>query len=322
MSFPKVSIVVATYNGELFLEKQLQSVISQTYSNLEIIVCDDCSTDTTLDIVKKFQQLDNRVQVITNNNNKGYVKNFETGLNCCSGELIALCDQDDIWEKNKIEILVNKIGSDVLIHSDASLIDENDNLFSNSYVEYSHKLTKPHNLIEIINNGIVTGCTSMFKKELLSYILPFPNKLYVHDKWISVVAFVHGTVGFVKLPLIKYRQHSYNQIGATKVKSNGIIASIKNFIKKVDLLLVDNIFEKNQLCFIDIVVEKIKVSSKERKKLLILRRYYKYIIQDKYFKAFVLYVCLFHYFELNKPLKFRIGLMLRVLLYGVFKVAK
>src|SRR5437868_14993155 len=103
MEQPLVSIALCTYNGQDFLRKQLNSLLDQSYKNLQIVVCDDASTDATIDLINTYK--DDRLVRHFNRTNIGYVKNFEQAISLCTGEFIALCDQDDMWRPDKIELL-------------------------------------------------------------------------------------------------------------------------------------------------------------------------------------------------------------------------
>src|SRR4051812_10655388 len=107
MICPKVSVVVCTYNGEKFLPQQLNSLISQTYANLEIIISDDHSSDDTVKIAASFQKRDPRIRIHVNESNLGFNKNFEQAFDLSTGDFIAVCDQDDIWKPNKIKDMMS-----------------------------------------------------------------------------------------------------------------------------------------------------------------------------------------------------------------------
>ena len=123
MNTKLVSIVVTTYNGERFLKAQLDSIIAQTYQPIEIIVVDDGSTDNTLNILNEYATNHKNVSVIKNEQNLGYVKNFEKGFSLAKGDYIAPCDQDDVWLPTKIDVLVNHIGDDAIAYCDSEFID-------------------------------------------------------------------------------------------------------------------------------------------------------------------------------------------------------
>ncbi|QCT93939.1 glycosyltransferase family 2 protein [Caminibacter mediatlanticus TB-2] len=223
-----ISVVMATYNGEKFLREQLDSILNQTYKNLEIIICDDCSTDKTWKILEEYKQKDQRIKIFKNETNIGYVKNFEKAISLCKGDFIALSDQDDIWIENKIEILLKNIKNYDLIHSDAYLIDETGTVIHNSYSSLSKKYLYPKDIVELAFTPSVTGCTCMFTKSLKNKAIPFCKNIHVHDLWISLVAFKNNGIIYYDTPLIKYRQHANNQIGALKQKT-----SLFDKIKKV-----------------------------------------------------------------------------------------
>ena len=122
---PLVSVVLATYNGELFIEEQIKSILQQTYSPIELIIVDDASTDNTLSILHQFEATHSCIRLFTSERNLGYIKNFEKGMLLATGEYIALSDQDDIWEVGKLCRLMEETGNHELIYSDSLLIDEN-----------------------------------------------------------------------------------------------------------------------------------------------------------------------------------------------------
>lgn len=209
-----VSIAMATYNGEKFLREQLDSILTQTYPNLEIIICDDASTDATISILQEYASKDSRINIFINNQNIGLVKNFEKALSLCSGEYIALADQDDIWLPKKIEILRDNIQSFDLIHSNTLLINENSVISKKIFSSYSNKNNSNHFLDYMFDNN-VTGCTALFKRSLLDDNLPFPNNVCLHDYWLAILAANKNGVTYLQQPLTYYRQHSNNQVGAT-----------------------------------------------------------------------------------------------------------
>lgn len=225
-----VSVALATYNGEKFLEEQLESILNQDYYPLEIVVSDDCSSDGTTNILQRYA-LEGKIQYWKNEKNLGYVKNFEQAISKCSGQYIALADQDDIWYPSKISRLLESLGDNLLIHSDAVLIDDQGARLKSSLSEFSRKMTIPHSFAEAVLNGSVTGCTSLFRKELIKDILPFPDGLYVHDKWIGVIAFLKNRFTYIGEPLISYRQHNNNTIGLAQ-SSVSLSKKIKKLFSK------------------------------------------------------------------------------------------
>lgn len=207
-----ISVVICTYNGEKYLEEQLRSIMQQTYKNLEIIINDDCSKDNTLLVAKNLQNEDSRIKIFKNENNLGFNKNFEKSLEYCTGDVIALSDQDDIWELNKIEIQFNLLTQtdSSLVYCNSQLIDIdgndlNKNLFSQLHV---NPITGDTQLGLIFDN-CVSGNTMMFKKSILKMIYPIPEMIFF-DRWIAFVATYDSSIAVIKEPLVYYRQHGEN----------------------------------------------------------------------------------------------------------------
>jgi glycosyltransferase involved in cell wall biosynthesis len=310
-----VSIAMATYNGEKFLKEQLDSIYNQTYKNIEVIVCDDFSKDSTVKILEEYRK-NYGLKYFINDINLGFVKNFEKAISLCTGEFIALSDQDDVWLPNKIEVLLDEIGDNYLIHSDALLIDENGYVFSNSYSQYSNKMTHPRCFIDAVINGYVTGCTSMFRKDFINMILPFSDNLYVHDKWMGVKAFELNKVIYLDAPLIKYRQHESNLIGAGKASKLSYKKRIKGMLqlksRKVSDVYISQL--NNQYNFISIVLKSLRRTNSETCKLEFLSKYYSSLIMGNNFKAFYIRFYFFRNFDVRKPLKTKIFNMFRLLI--------
>jgi glycosyltransferase involved in cell wall biosynthesis len=202
-----VSVALCTYNGGKFLKKQLQSICDQTYKNVEIVVVDDGSTDHTLSVISEFTGKAN-IRLFRNDSNLGFIKNFEKAVSLCSGAYIALSDQDDIWLPEKIETLVKSSENTILTYSDAELIDHEDRPLHTSVSDLVNPVTLSNPLPLLINN-CAPGNTLFFRKELLQYACPFPEKIF-HDWWLLYVAACVGTISYVATPLVRYRQHGEN----------------------------------------------------------------------------------------------------------------
>lgn len=227
-SLPLVSIALATYNGEQFLRIQLDSIYAQTYKNIEVVVVDDCSTDATKAILDEYKHKYG-LCYFANEFNIGFLRTFEKAFSFCSGDYIALADQDDVWLPNKIQRLVDNIGDYSLITSDAVLIDENGEVFSESYKSYSKisGLTgKP--LGVLIFRNYVTGCTTLFRRDLLATALPIPEGETFHDWWLAIVASKMNGIKYLDERLTKYRQHSANTAGI--IKSDPFLKRLKLFL--------------------------------------------------------------------------------------------
>ena len=208
-----VSIAIATYNGEKFLADLLDSLYAQTYKNVEVIACDDASSDQTVQILQHYH-LKYGLNYWVNKKNLGFVKNFEQSIGLCSGEYIALADQDDIWFPEKIEQLLQHIGQKSLIHSDAVLTDINNHKIADSFTRFAKKQVQINLTNKLLFYNAVTGCTVLFRRDLLNIALPFPDNIIFHDWWLALCASKLGGIGYLDKPLIYYRQNSNLSGGA------------------------------------------------------------------------------------------------------------
>ncbi len=225
---PLVSIALATYNGEKYLTQLLGSVFNQTYQNIEIIAIDDCSSDKTAEILEEFR-INNGLKYSINEKNLGFVKNFEKALSLCTGEYIALADQDDVWFPEKIETLLNSIGNHLLIHSDAVLIDVDNKTIATSFSEFSNKKIQLTSFKDLLFYNSVTGCTAMFHRKLLELALPFPDKILYHDWWLALIAARENSIKYLPEVLLQYRQHQ-NISGGAEIMSLNLLVS-NSFLK-------------------------------------------------------------------------------------------
>lgn len=212
-SHPLVSVVIATYNGARFIRQQLESIIAQTYPNMEIIVVDDASQDDTVLIVTEYASRNEQIQLFTAETNLGFLKNFERGVRLCKGEYIALSDQDDIWLPEKVEILMRERGSHPLIYCNSELIDENGNSLGIRLTDLKN-LKNFDSPINYAVGGTASGHAMIVKKEVMLQSLPWP-KMVTHDYWIGFVSTFSGPLKFVDKVLVLYRQHNANVIGIT-----------------------------------------------------------------------------------------------------------
>lgn len=217
ISEPLVSIVIATYNGEKYLNAQLESLVNQTYENCEIIAVDDCSTDNTLKILQEYAAKYPNFSVICNEKNLGYVKNFEKGFSLANGEYIAPCDQDDIWLPAKIEVLLKQIGNNAIAYCDSEFIDDAGKSLGQKMSDIK-TLTDFDNPLMYIEVGIsALGHAMLIKKEVVFNAMPFPM-LFSHDNWLGFVASFNGSVKLVDSVLVQYRRHDTNLTNALHKK--------------------------------------------------------------------------------------------------------
>ena len=214
---PAVTIVIATYNGALFLSQQMESVIAQTYPNIEIIAVDDCSTDATVEILESFQVKYPHIKIIRNQQNLGYIKNFEKGCKLASGEYIALCDQDDVWHPDKIKKMQAAIGSYPLIYCDSVLCDEDLQPIGVNISDRGNCRDYDNPLQQAVFCRIY-GHATLIRRDFLQKAIPFLD-IIPHDWWLSYMATFYGGMKYLNEPLASYRQHSANIFGAAGGKS-------------------------------------------------------------------------------------------------------
>ena len=216
----KISIAMCTYNGCKFLQEQLDSISSQTRLPDELIVCDDGSSDSTLSILKDFSDSAKfPVRIRCNSSRLGISKNFEQAISLARGNLIALCDQDDIWRHDKLEILVQQLCEKPevgYVFTDAIVINELGETIHESLwkevvfdrQQYAIFSRGPVGQLRVLFRGNkVTGATMAFRAMLKAISLPIPE-LWAHDAWIAFASSINGIRGLaIHEPLIYYRRH-------------------------------------------------------------------------------------------------------------------
>lgn len=222
-----ISVCIATYNGEKFIKQQIDSILSQLTMDDELIISDDSSTDSTVQIAKSYS--DKRILLLENNHFHSPIYNFENALMKATGDIIFTADQDDVWFSDKVLIMTEKLLEYDCIVSDAIIVDSNMNVLEPSFMEINHsKRGLLHNLIK---NGYL-GCAMAFNRKILEKALPFPKPIPMHDSWIGLIAEKYGKTLFLKEPLIYYRRHG-NNVSQTSEKSNR-----KILIKVYDRFLI------------------------------------------------------------------------------------
>ena len=212
-----VSVVVCTYNGGLFIEEQIISILKQTYPAIEVIIIDDASTDNTYQLLEQFKT-DKRVQLYQNEKNVGFNLNFSAACEKATGTYIAIADHDDIWELNKIEALVQTIQSDadtVLVHGKSARFETKGKPHLRS-LKYMHHY-KGSDIRNFYLKNPISGHNILFRKELLQKALPFPANVY-YDWWLVANACILGKITGVEQVLVWHRVHSSNATGAAKPK--------------------------------------------------------------------------------------------------------
>jgi glycosyltransferase involved in cell wall biosynthesis len=249
-----LSVALCTYNGESFLEQQLNSILEQTLQVNEIVVCDDGSSDNTLGILKTYEKkFPNLIKTYANDRASGTVKNFEKAIALTKGDLIFLADQDDIWHKDKVEIMSHFFKENntcKLLFTDGLLIDDNGvSLHATLWEKWSFDSSiqqlwrNNENAFKdlVINHNKITGATVCFHSSLKTNVIPIAIPYgYWHDVWLGLHAAAHQGLMFLEQPLISYRIHDKQQIGVTieidkeiRIKSNKNAINKELFYKKL-----------------------------------------------------------------------------------------
>ena len=220
----KISVALCTYNGEKFIQEQIDSILNQSRKVDEIVVCDDGSTDKTIEILNNYSKKNpNLFKIYRNEINLRSVKNFEKAISICSGDIIFLSDQDDIWIENKVEEYIKYFNENPTIDvlaSNGFCIDENGvvhdkyaiwdvpQFLKDEKVEFDY-----FELITTVEN-FVTGATMAFRKKIVPEILPFPIiKNFHHDEWIAIIATNKNAFELLPVKYFKYRVHENQQVG-------------------------------------------------------------------------------------------------------------
>jgi glycosyltransferase involved in cell wall biosynthesis len=222
----RISIAMCTFDGASFLVAQLESFLCQTRLPDELVVCDDGSTDATVQLLEVFR---NRaafpVRIVRNANNLGSTKNFEQAIALCQYDLIFLADQDDVWFPEKIEEMVKVFEQDAkvgLVFCDASIVGVDLKPMGSSVwkaVEFGldqQRLFNQAQAFEILIRGnVIMGAACAFRNQLCNEVLPIASP-WIHDAWIGLIASMTVPIRGIAKPLMFYRQHENQQIGAIK----------------------------------------------------------------------------------------------------------
>ena len=233
-----IEILLATYNGERFLSEQIESIINQSYTDYKILASDDNSSDCTFEILRSYESvLGEKIKVVQSNTHSAK-ENFYNLLDMADAEYIALCDQDDFWESDRlkkslkaVQRLERRYGKEtpILVHSDLEIVDENLNSqnkkmseltgiseaikYAKEESKYLYTISTKESFSRYLVENNITGNTVIINKALLD-IYKRPKVSFMHDWWLGIIAFTFGKVGYLNECLVKYRQHGSNELGA------------------------------------------------------------------------------------------------------------
>ena len=242
-------ILLATYNGAAYLQEQLNSIVEQTYTHWLLVAKDDGSTDSTVDILYRYcERYPGKVLFLgSSTQNQGparmfsslvqYILDREQELqleNYC----IAFCDQDDIWRQDKLQRIADCLQAQcgieamppLLIHSDLSVVDECGNTIAPRFSAYQGVKPRCNDFIELLVHNVVTGCTAVMTPALARVCTPVPGAAYMHDWWFALIASLIGRIHYIDQPLVAYRQHRGNTLGAREFKPQSKFKAISGFL--------------------------------------------------------------------------------------------
>ena len=237
-----VDIIMATYNGSKYIEQQIDSIISQTYTNWRLYIRDDGSTDNTVEIIKRYLKKYKNKIILIEDEKKGLGSkmNFAELMKYVESDYCMFADQDDFWLEDKVEVSLKKmkelenklIDKPILVHSDLKVVDENLNIINESFFKYQNINPEHNKLNNLFVWNTVTGCTAMLNRELIRLCKNIPENCVMHDWWIALVASSMGMIYTIRDQTILYRQHSNNTLGAVgyekKINISRVLDKIKN----------------------------------------------------------------------------------------------
>ena len=210
-----ISVAMATYNGEKYIHRQLLSVLYNLGEEDEVVISDDGSTDKTLDVIASFH--DKRIRIINGPHN-GIGRNFENAIRNCKGDYVFLCDQDDVWRKDKVDKVMEVLRGKklCLVEHDAYVVDEEDRILFSSF--FKMRRVRRGFWKNIIRNTY-HGCLMAFTSDLVDYFPPFPaDNVCFHDQWIGLFSNRFGTVIYLKKRLSLYYRRNNNNSSFTQLR--------------------------------------------------------------------------------------------------------
>ncbi|CAI3632150.1 glycosyltransferase [Clostridium neonatale] len=250
---PLVSILLAVYKpNEKWLIELLISLNEQTYENLELLIYDDCPDSPVNEDYFKKHITNFKYTLIRGETNKGSNKAFEELTKLGNGEFFAYCDQDDIWENNKIEILTTLIKKErsIIAYSDMKVIDEDGKIVANTLLDVKTRLNyiKGEKILsKIFFKNCISGCCMLIESKVAKKAIPF-SKYVLHDQWLSIIASCYGKICFTNKSLVKYRIHGDNQTYSLKgINDKKDYYKLRVEVLKDRLIELENFISKNDV---------------------------------------------------------------------------
>jgi glycosyltransferase involved in cell wall biosynthesis len=223
---PKIDVLLATFNGSRYVGELIDSIQCQSFDRWKLIVRDDCSSDTTLDIIRRYQRHSKgQIKIISDDKEKlGACQNFNRLLQHSASDYVMFCDQDDVWKKDKIKLTFDVLKKEealhgkeipILVHTDLEVTDAQLNLISNSFWRYQHLAPDLGSAFSrLLMQNVVTGSTVLLNRAAREIALPIPQEAIMHDWWFALVVSAFGKIQHFSQATVAYRQHEQNDTGA------------------------------------------------------------------------------------------------------------
>jgi glycosyltransferase involved in cell wall biosynthesis len=228
-TLPRISVAMCVYNGERYLPAQLDSLLAQEDVAIEVVVVDDASTDGSLDVLRHYALRDPRIRVHANPRNLGHLRSFEKSMALCSYELIAPCDQDDVWHPRKLARLADAIENADMAYCDSAYIDPEGRPLGRRISDDLGQMHAGRDPLKYCFQNTVSGHALLVRRSVLDAALPFPAMLY-HDWWLAIRAAAGRGVVYVDEPLVQFRRHcdAYSPLGKKQAARCAILSASKN----------------------------------------------------------------------------------------------
>ena len=260
----KISVALCTHNGAAYVAQQVESILAQTLQPSQIVLSDDASTDNTVAIVRELVERHPAIDLVVFENDPALrvTKNFEQATLAATGDLVALSDQDDVWQPERlatIAAIFEQRPEVLLVHSDARLVDGEGaplgtGLFESLEIADSEleAIDDGRTLDVLLRRNVVTGATTVVRRDLVTTAAPFPES-WVHDEWLAAIAAATGRTAVIRAQLVDYRQHGANQIGARRLgalekarklavpredRNRGLVARASDLVDRLEALSV------------------------------------------------------------------------------------
>lgn len=237
-----IDILLPTYNGEAFIREQLDSLLNQTFEAWHLYISDDGSSDGTKEIVQEYATKDPRIEVVLDKVTFGSsAHHFMALLSQSTSPYTMFCDQDDVWNKDKVALTLERmqciertVGTDtpIVVFTDAEVVDEQLSTIHPSFAQYTKRNPHRTSVSCLVVQNVIMGCTAMVNQSLRSMASLTPSDAFIimHDWWLALLASAAGEVSYIDQATLRYRQHGKNQVGAAKYSIMGKLGCTNNAV--------------------------------------------------------------------------------------------